>query len=122
MKVFFPACRLRLSVCGLLLLCQLVQTIAHAAPVTAATAVRKTGYLSVADGTRLKWTVLLPRESQSSYFVLGELSGIFERAGWKLEVHGWPSPLRERAMDLLEVLRHGRRTARFPIVLGTRHG
>jgi putative CocE/NonD family hydrolase len=29
--------------------------------VTAATAVRKTGYLTVADGTRLKWTVLLPK-------------------------------------------------------------
>lgn len=32
-----------------------------AGPVTADTAVRRTGYLTVADGTRLKWTVLLPR-------------------------------------------------------------
>ena len=36
---------------------------AAASPVTAATAVRKTGYLTVADGTRLKWTVLLPRST-----------------------------------------------------------
>lgn len=69
-----------------------------------------------------RYSVLLPRESQSSYFVLGELPGLFERAGWKLEIQGWPGPLRERARDLIEVLRHGRRSARFPIVLGTRHG
>lgn len=54
----------RTSICGLLLLVsQLWLAMAQAAPVTAATAVRKTGYLTVADGTRLKWTVLLPQES-----------------------------------------------------------
>jgi predicted acyl esterase len=36
---------------------------AHAEPVTAATAVRQHGYLTTADGTRLKWTVLLPSKS-----------------------------------------------------------
>jgi putative CocE/NonD family hydrolase len=39
------------------------QTASASAAVTAATAVRKTGYLAMADGTRLKWTVLLPRST-----------------------------------------------------------
>lgn len=53
-----------LLVCGLLLLLgELVPALVHAAPVTADTAIRKTGYLTVRDGTRLKWTVLLPQES-----------------------------------------------------------
>ena len=69
-----------------------------------------------------RYSVLLPRESQSSYFVLGELPGVFERSGWGLEIHGWPGPLREQARDLLEIFRHGRRTARLPVLLGTRHG
>lgn len=54
----------QVAACGVLLLSGLfVQTMAQAAPVTADTAVRKTGYLTVADGTRLKWTVLLPQDS-----------------------------------------------------------
>jgi hypothetical protein len=69
-----------------------------------------------------RYSVLLPRESQSSYFVLGELSAVFERSGWGLEVHGWPGPLREQTRDLLEIFRQGRRTARFPVLLGTRRG
>ena len=48
--------------CGLLLATHSLLAMAQAAPVTATTAVRKTGYLTVADGTRLKWTVLLPQE------------------------------------------------------------
>lgn len=47
----------------LLLLGTFVCSVAHADPVTAATAIRKTGYITVADGTRLKWTALLPEES-----------------------------------------------------------
>ncbi len=69
-----------------------------------------------------RYSVLLPRENQSSYFVLDELPGLFERSGWSLEVHGWPGALRERASDLIEILRHGRRAARFPMLLATRHG
>lgn len=48
---------------AVLALCGAALTVpaAAAAPVTADTAVRRTGYLTVADGTRLKWTVLLPR-------------------------------------------------------------
>ena len=64
----------------------------------------------------------LPRESQSSYLVTGELAGVFAGAGWRLEVHGWPAPAREWARDLVEIARHGRRTARFPILVASRHG
>lgn len=64
----------------------------------------------------------VPRESQSSYLVVGELRGAFAASGWKLEVHGWPGPVREGLRDVLEIVRHGRRTARFPILLGRRDG
>jgi len=69
-----------------------------------------------------RYAVLPPRESQSSYFVLGELPGLFERSGWRLEVQGWPGPLWERASDLIQILLHGRRGPRYPTLLGTRHG
>jgi SAM-dependent methyltransferase len=63
-----------------------------------------------------------PRESQSSYLVRGELTGAFRSAGWALDVHGWPGRVRETVRDLVEVARHGRRTARFPILLARRDG
>jgi SAM-dependent methyltransferase len=63
-----------------------------------------------------------PRESQSGYLVLPELAQTFERAGWRLSVHGWPPPLRERLRDVVEIARHGRRTARFPVLLARRDG
>lgn len=69
-----------------------------------------------------RYEVILPRESQSGYLVLEELPGLFERAGWNLTVHGWPGAIRERLRDVIEVLRHGRRTARFPIFLARRDG
>jgi SAM-dependent methyltransferase len=62
------------------------------------------------------------REGQSSYLVVGELDELFRSAGWKLELHGWPDPLRETLRDLMEIGRHGRRTARFPIIVGRRDG
>lgn len=64
----------------------------------------------------------VPRESQSSYLVVGELRGAFDSAGWTLEVHGWPGPLRESLRDGVEIARHGRRTARFPILMARRDG
>lgn len=64
----------------------------------------------------------VPRESQSSYLVVGELLGAFASAGWALELHGWPGPVREVLRDVVEIARHGRRTARFPILLGRRDG
>jgi SAM-dependent methyltransferase len=69
---------------------------------------------------RLGLTV--PRESQSSYLVTGELAGAFGSAGWALEVHEWPGRVREALRDVIEIGRHGRRTARFPILLARRDG
>jgi SAM-dependent methyltransferase len=64
----------------------------------------------------------VPRESQSSYLVVGELAGAFASSGWTLEVHGWPGRVREVLRDVVEIARHGRRTARFPILLGRSDG
>jgi SAM-dependent methyltransferase len=64
----------------------------------------------------------IPRETQSSYLVVGELRGAFASSGWNLEMHGWPGPVREGLRDVVEIARHGRRTARFPILLGRRDG
>jgi MoaA/NifB/PqqE/SkfB family radical SAM enzyme/SAM-dependent methyltransferase len=55
----------------------------------------------------------IPRESQSSYLVVGELRGAFASAGWTLEMHGWPGALREGCATRSRS-RHGR-TTRFPI-------
>jgi SAM-dependent methyltransferase len=56
----------------------------------------------------------------SGYLVRSELAALFEGAGWRLEVHGWPGPLREAACDLMQIGRWGRRIARFPILIGRR--
>jgi ubiquinone/menaquinone biosynthesis C-methylase UbiE len=69
-----------------------------------------------------RYGVGIPRESQSGYLVLGELPETFASAGWRLELHGWPSWPRERLRDVVELARHGRRTARFPILLARRDG
>lgn len=69
-----------------------------------------------------RYAIDVPRESQSNYLVLGELQQTFRSAGWLVGVHGWPSPLRELLRDAIEVARHGRRTARFPILLARRDG
>lgn len=86
---------------------------------------RADGEAMVADRMRAheeRFGFPVPRESQSSYLVVGELRGAFAAAGWGLEVHGWPGPVREGLRDLVEIARHGRRTARFPILLGRRDG
>ena len=62
------------------------------------------------------------REGQSGYLVKGELDDMFAPAGWRLEIHGWPWRLREGLRDIIEMSRHGRRTARFPILLARRDG
>ena len=56
------------------------------------------------------------------YLLRSELEALFEGAGWRLEVHGWPGRVRETARDLVEIARWGRRTARFPILIGRRDG
>jgi hypothetical protein len=67
-----------------------------------------------------RYGVGVPRESQSGYLVLGELSGVFRSSGWSVEVQGWPSAVVEHLRDAIEVVKHGRRTARFPVLLGRR--
>src|SRR5258708_1288947 len=56
------------------------------------------------------------------YLRWSELPALFEGAGWRLEVHGWPGRAREITRDLVEIARWGRRTARFPILIGRRDG
>lgn len=67
-----------------------------------------------------KYGVAIPRESQSGYLVAGEMAGAFRSAGWSLEMHGWPGPVQEWGRDALEIAKHGRRTARFPVLVGKR--
>lgn len=86
---------------------------------------RQDGEAMVADRMQAhaeRYGFPVPRESQSSYLVVGELPGAFASAGWTLEVHGWPGRVREALRDAVEIARHGRRTARFPILLGRRDG
>ncbi|HEU0108666.1 MAG TPA: class I SAM-dependent methyltransferase [Vicinamibacteria bacterium] len=56
------------------------------------------------------------------YLRWSELPALFEGAGWRLEVHAWPGRAREVTRDLVEIARWGRRTARFPILIGRRDG
>jgi SAM-dependent methyltransferase len=63
-----------------------------------------------------------PASFGPGYLVWSELAGLFEGAGWRLEVHGWPGHLREIARDAMERARWGRRTARFPVLVGRRDG
>jgi SAM-dependent methyltransferase len=67
-----------------------------------------------------KYRVAIPRESQADYLVVGEMAGAFRSAGWSLEVRGWPRGAAEWAGDLLEMGGHGRRGARFPVLIGSR--
>jgi SAM-dependent methyltransferase len=71
---------------------------------------------------RDRYGVVVPREGESGYLVLGELADLFGSAGWSLEVHGWPGRLREAARDVVEKARAGRRTARFPLLVAKREG
>jgi SAM-dependent methyltransferase len=59
---------------------------------------------------------------QSSFFVYRDLAALFGAAGWDLEIHGWPGRWREWLRDRVEILRHGRRTARFPALMARREG
>jgi hypothetical protein len=67
-----------------------------------------------------RYRVSIPRESQAGYLVAGEIAGAFRAAGWTHEMHGWPGAIEEWARDVVEIFKHGRRTARFPVVLGRR--
>ena len=88
-------------------------------------------YRSAADGER---TVAEGEEERTrrygftappfgpGYLLWAELPALFEGAGWKLEVHGWPGRVRETLRDLVERARAGRSAARFPILIGRRDG
>lgn len=83
------------------------------------------GERRVADRMRelgRRYGMAVPRESQPGYFVLGELGEAFRNAGWSLEIHGWPSPLREGVGDAVSLLRRARRAARYPVLLARRDG
>jgi SAM-dependent methyltransferase len=67
-----------------------------------------------------RYGMAIPRESQAGYLVVGELAGAFASAGFSLAVLGWPGRAAEWTGDALAVLRHGRPTARFPVLVGSR--
>ena len=73
------------------------------------------------EDQKQKYRVAIPRESQSGYLVVGDLAEAFAAAGWTLEVHGWQRPAAEWARDVLEIAKHGRRTARFPVLVARRN-
>ncbi|HQZ15671.1 MAG TPA: class I SAM-dependent methyltransferase [Vicinamibacteria bacterium] len=60
------------------------------------------------------------RDAAAGYFTITELTRLLERSGFDVRVVGWPSRLREMGRDLIETFRHGRRTARFPMILAQR--
>ena len=60
------------------------------------------------------------RDAAAGYFTVSELSRLLERSGFEVRLVGWPSRLREVGRDLIETFRHGRRTARFPMIVATR--
>lgn len=60
------------------------------------------------------------RDAAAGYFTLSELSRLLDRSGFDVRVVGWPSRLREMGRDLIETFRHGRRTARFPMIVAKR--
>jgi SAM-dependent methyltransferase len=86
---------------------------------------REDGEAVVAERMRAearRYGVPMDRDGQPGYLVAGELPGLFRSAGWSLEMHGGPGPAREWGRGLLDVLRHGRRAARSPILLARRDG
>jgi SAM-dependent methyltransferase len=86
---------------------------------------RPDGEAMVADRMRKQaqqYGVVIPRESQSGYLVMGELADVFSSSGFRLETHGWPGLARELLRDMFEIAHWGRRTARFPILVARREG
>jgi SAM-dependent methyltransferase len=86
---------------------------------------REDGEAVVAERMRAqarRYGVPMDRDRQPGYLVAGELPGLFRSAGWSLEIHGWPGWARERTRDAVDLLRHRRCTARFPILCARRDG
>jgi SAM-dependent methyltransferase len=86
---------------------------------------REDGEAVVAERMRAqarRYGVPMDRDRQPGYLVAGELPGLFRSAGWSLEIHGWPGRAGQWARDVLDLLRHRRRPARFPILCARRDG
>jgi len=60
------------------------------------------------------------RDAAAEYFILAELTRLLERSGFAVRLVGWPSRIREMGRDIIEIFRHGRRTARFPMITAKR--
>lgn len=60
------------------------------------------------------------RDAAAGFFTLTELTRLLERSGFAPRLIGWPSRVREVGRDLIEIFRHGRRTARFPMIVAGR--
>ncbi len=60
------------------------------------------------------------RDAAAGYFTVSELTRLLDRSGFNVRLVGWPSRLREMGRDLVETFRHGRRTARFPMIVARR--
>jgi SAM-dependent methyltransferase len=58
----------------------------------------------------------------AGFFTMGVLCTAMRTAGLEVEIHGWPARAREWCRDLVERVRWGRRTARFPLLLGRVRG
>jgi SAM-dependent methyltransferase len=69
-----------------------------------------------------RYGISVPRENQPGYLVLGELGQLFAGAGWKMEVRGWPPRAAEGLRDAFDLVRRGRRRARFPVLVARRDG
>jgi SAM-dependent methyltransferase len=86
---------------------------------------RSDGEATVAERMRAqarRYSVPLDRDGQPGYFVGDELPSLFRTAGWSVEVHDAPGRGWQWVQGLKDVLRHGRRAARFPILLARRDG
>jgi len=60
------------------------------------------------------------RDAAAGYFTLSDLTRLLDRSGFDVRLVGWPSRFREMGRDVIEIFHHGRRTARFPMVVAKR--
>jgi SAM-dependent methyltransferase len=58
----------------------------------------------------------------AGFFTVTALVDAMRAADLEVEVHGWPARAREWCRDVIERARWGRRTARFPLLLGRVRG
>jgi SAM-dependent methyltransferase len=86
---------------------------------------RQDGEAVVAERMRAqarRYGMPVDRDGQPGYLVAGELPGLFRSAGWSLEAHGSPGRAWDWGRDVLDLLRHRRRRARYPVLCARREG